>query len=53
MGGGQGLTIAQEAIPDFTYSMNSLDPSIRGMSDSWVGESGKLYGAGTPAGTSR
>jgi hypothetical protein len=51
MGGGQGLTIAQEAIPDFTYSMNSLDPSIRGMSDSWVGESGKLYGAGTPAGT--
>jgi hypothetical protein len=51
MGGGQGLTLAQEAIPDFTYSMNSLDPSIRGMSDSWVGESGKLYGAGTPAGT--
>jgi hypothetical protein len=51
MGGGSGLTIAQEAVPDFTYSMNSLDPSIRGMSDSWVGESGKLYGAGTPAGT--
>jgi hypothetical protein len=51
MGGGQGLTLAQEAVPDFTYSMNSLDPSIRGMSDSWVGESGKLYGAGTPAGT--
>jgi len=51
MGGGSGLTIAQEAIPDFTYSMNSLDPSIRGMSDSWVGESGKLYGAGTPSGT--
>jgi hypothetical protein len=51
MGGGQGLTLAQEAVPDFTYSMNSLDPSIRGMSDSWVGESGKLYGAGKPAGT--
>jgi hypothetical protein len=51
MGGGQGLTFAQEAIPDFTYSMNSLDPSIRGMSDSWIGEGGKLYGAGSPAGT--
>jgi hypothetical protein len=51
MGGGSGLTLAQDAVPDFTYSMNSLDPSIRGMSDSWVGESGKLYGAGTPAGT--
>jgi hypothetical protein len=50
MGGGQGLTLAQEAIPDFTYGMNSLDPSIRGMSDSWVGESGKLYGTGSPAG---
>jgi hypothetical protein len=51
MGGGQGLTFAQEAVPDFSYSMNSLDPSIRGMSDSWLGDGGKLYGAGTPAGT--
>jgi hypothetical protein len=50
MGGGSGLTVDVAAVPDFTYSMNSLDPSIRGMSDSWVGESGKLYGAGTPAG---
>lgn len=51
MGGGQGLTFAQEAIPDFSYSMNSLDPSIRGMSDSWTGDSGQLYGVGRPAGT--
>ncbi len=51
MGGGSGLTVDVAAVPDFTYSMNSLDPSIRGMSDSWVGESGKLYGAGRPAGT--
>lgn len=49
--GGPGLNFAQEAIPDFTYSMNSLDPSIRGMSDVWTGESGKLYGMGSPAGT--
>jgi hypothetical protein len=49
--GGPGLSIAQEAIPDFTYSMNSLDPSIRGMGDVWTGESGKLYGMGSPAGT--
>jgi hypothetical protein len=51
MGGGQGLTFAQEAVPDFSYSMNSLDPSIRGMSDSWIGDSGQLYGPGKPAGT--
>ena len=51
MGGGQGLNFAQEAVPDFSYSMSSLDPSIRGMSDSWIGEGGKLYGTGTPSGT--
>jgi hypothetical protein len=50
MGGGSGLTVDVAAVPDFRYSMDSLDPSIRGMSDSWVGESGKLYGTGTPAG---
>lgn len=50
MGGGSGLTVDVAAVPDFKYSMDSLDPSIRGMSDSWVGESGKLYGTGTPAG---
>lgn len=49
--GGPGLSFAQEAIPDFTYSMDSFDPSIRGMGDVWTGESGKLYGMGSPAGT--
>lgn len=49
--GGPGLNFAQEAVPDFRYSMDSLDPSIRGMSDVWTGESGKLYGMGTPEGT--
>lgn len=50
MGGGSGLTVDVAAVPDFRYSMDSLDPSIRGMTDTWVGESGKLYGPGTPAG---
>lgn len=49
--GGPGLNIDVAAIPDFKYSMDSLDPSIRGMGDSWVGESGKIYGVGSPAGT--
>jgi len=49
--GGPGLNFAQEAVPDFRYSMDSLDPSIRGMSDVWTGESGKLYGMGSPEGT--
>jgi hypothetical protein len=49
--GGPGLNIDVAAIPDFKYSMDSLDPSIRGMGDTWVGESGKLYGVGRPEGT--
>ena len=48
--GGQGLQVGVEALPDFTYSMDSIDPAIRGMGDTWVGESGKLYGVGTPEG---
>ena len=49
--GGPGLSIDVAARPEFTYSMDSLDPSIRGMSDIWTGESGKIYGTGSPAGT--
>ena len=49
--GGPGLSVDVAAIPEFKYSMDSLDPSIRGMSDIWTGESGKIYGTGTPAGT--
>jgi len=49
-GGGAGLNVQVDALPDFTYSMDSLDPSIRGMGDTWVGENGKLYGVGTPEG---
>lgn len=49
-GGGAGLNVQVDALPDFKYSMDSLDPSIRGMGDVWTGESGKLYGTGTPEG---
>jgi hypothetical protein len=48
MGGGQGLTIDVEGLPEFRYSDASLDPSLRGQTDTWVGESGKTYGNATP-----
>ena len=48
MGGGQGLTIQTEGLPEFRYSDASLDPSIRGTTDTWTGDSGKTYGAATP-----
>lgn len=48
MGGGQGLTADVQGLPEFTYSENSLDPSLRGQTDTWTGESGKTYGAATP-----
>lgn len=48
MGGGQGLTADMQGLPEFTYSENSLDPALRGQTDTWVGESGKTYGAATP-----
>lgn len=48
MGGGQGLTADVQGLPEFTYSENSLDPALRGQTDTWVGESGKTYGAATP-----
>lgn len=49
--GGPGLAYDVPATPAFTYSMDSIDPSIRGMSDTWIGDSGRLYGASSPAGT--
>jgi hypothetical protein len=48
MGGGQGLTVDVAGLPEFTYSDASLDPSIRGTTDTWTGDSGKTYGAATP-----
>ena len=49
--GGPGLTYDVPATPAFRYSMDSLDPSIRGMSDTWFGDSGQVYGNASPAGT--
>ena len=51
MGGGQGLTVDVAGLPEFRYSMDSLDPSIRGTTDSWFGDSGQVYGNATPSGT--
>lgn len=51
MGGGQGLTVDVAGLPEFTYSMDSIDPAMRGMSDSWVGDNGQLYGLEQPGGT--
>lgn len=48
MGGGQGLTADMSGLPEFRYSDLSLDPSIRGTTDTWTGDSGKTYGASTP-----
>ena len=47
MGGGQGLTADISGLPEFTYSDASLDPSIRGQTDTWQ-SGGKTYGAATP-----
>jgi hypothetical protein len=47
MGGGQGLTVDVAGLPEFTYSDASLDPSIRGQTDTWQ-SGGKTYGAATP-----
>lgn len=46
MGGGQGLTADVQGLPEFTYSQNSLDPSIRGQGDVWQ-SGGKTYGLET------
>jgi hypothetical protein len=51
MGGGQGLTSNVAGLPEFTYSMDSLDPAIRGTTDSWFGDGMKVYGNATPSGT--
>jgi hypothetical protein len=51
MGGGQGLTSDVVGLPEFRYSMDSLDPSIRGTTDTWFGEGAKVYGNATPSGT--
>jgi hypothetical protein len=51
MGGGQGLTSNVAGLPEFTYSMDSIDPAIRGMSDSWFGDGLNVYGNATPSGT--
>jgi hypothetical protein len=48
MGGGQGLTADVSGLPEFRYSDASLDPSIRGTTDTWTGDTGKTYGAATP-----
>lgn len=48
MGGGQGITVDVQGLPEFTYSDASLDPTIRGTTDSWIGDSGKVYGNATP-----
>jgi hypothetical protein len=48
MGGGQGLTADVSGLPEFRYSDASLDPSIRGTTDTWMGDTGKTYGAATP-----
>lgn len=48
MGGGQGITADVQGLPEFTYSDASLDPTIRGTTDSWIGDSGKVYGNATP-----
>jgi hypothetical protein len=47
MGGGQGLTVDVAGLPEFQYSDASLDPSIRGQTDTWQ-SGGKTYGAATP-----
>lgn len=51
MGGGQGLTSNVAGLPEFTYSMDSLDPAIRGTTDSWFGQGTQVYGNATPSGT--
>ena len=48
MGGGQGLTADVSGLPEFRYSDASLDPTLRGQTDTWTGDSGKTYGAATP-----
>lgn len=48
MGGGQGVTADVSGMPEFRYSDATLDPSLRGQTDTWVGESGRTYGAATP-----
>lgn len=47
MGGGQGLTADVSGLPEFRYSDASLDPSLRGQTDTWQ-SGGKTYGAATP-----
>lgn len=49
--GGTGLTSEVAGLPQFRYSMDSIDPSIRGMSDSWMGDGINVYGNATPSGT--
>ena len=49
--GGTGLTSEVAGLPEFRYSMDSLDPSIRGTTDSWFGEGIDVYGNATPSGT--
>jgi hypothetical protein len=51
MGGGQGLTADVAGLPEFRYSMDSLDPSIRGTTDTWFGDGTQVYGNATPSGT--
>ena len=47
MGGGQGLTADVSGLPEFRYSDASLDPTLRGQTDTWQ-SGGKTYGAATP-----
>jgi len=47
MGGGQGITADVSGMPEFRYSEASLDPSLRGQTDTWQ-SGGKTYGAATP-----
>lgn len=49
--GGTGLTSEVAGLPEFRYSMDSLDPSIRGTTDSWFGKGIDVYGNATPSGT--
>jgi len=54
MRGAQGLTVPVEGVDQFAYSPKSFDFANTtdlpgpGATDSWVGESGKIYGNATP-----
>ena len=48
MTGGTGMRVNVDGLDPFTYSTNSIDPSIAGQPDTWQGANGQTYGNATP-----